>query len=114
MASNLVAVLLPWVEALAGALLIAGIWRRESALVIAVLLVVFLGAAASVLARGIDVENCGCFSTAKAEEPAWWKGVGWFLLARNLVLLGASLVLIRVEPRARLAPPSEAAPVPAP
>ena len=51
--SNLVAVTLPWVEILAGLLLIAGVWRREAALVIALLLVVFLAAAGSVLARGI-------------------------------------------------------------
>jgi uncharacterized membrane protein YkgB len=113
-----VAVILPWIEALAGVLLIAGLWKREAAAVIAVLLLVFIVAAGSVMARGIDVENCGCVATAKTdaktEEPAWWKGVGWFLVARNLVLLGAALVLIRVEPRARLAPPSEATPVPAP
>lgn len=110
--SNLAAVILPWVEALAGVLLIAGLWKREAAAVIAVLLLVFIVAAGSVMARGIDVENCGCFSTAKAEEPAWWKGVGWFLVSRNLVLLGAALVLIRVGPRARLA--KEATPVPPP
>ena len=94
--ANLVAVILPWVEALAGVLLIAGVWKREAAAVIAVLLVVFIVAAGSVMARGIDVENCGCVSTAKAEEPSWFKGVGWFLIARNLVLLGAAAVLIRV------------------
>src|SRR5260370_620916 len=38
--SNLVAVILPWLEALAGVLLLAGIWRREAALVVALLLVV--------------------------------------------------------------------------
>jgi hypothetical protein len=67
------------------------------------------------MARGIDVENCGCVSTAaaaKTGERVWWHGVGWFLVARNLVLLGAALVLIRVEPRSRLA--DDAAPVPAP
>jgi uncharacterized membrane protein YphA (DoxX/SURF4 family) len=105
-ASNLVAVTLPWVELLAGLLLIAGVWRRESALVIALLLVVFIMAAGSVLARGIDVENCGCVSVAKAGPPsawppAWTKGVGWFLVARNLVLLGAALVLVRVAPAPR-------------
>ena len=110
--SNLAAVILPWVEALAGVLLIAGLWKREAAAVIAVLLLVFIVAAGSVMARGIDVGNSGCFSTAKAEEPAWWTGVGWFLVSRNLVLLGAALVLIRVEQRARLA--KEATPVPAP
>jgi uncharacterized membrane protein YphA (DoxX/SURF4 family) len=97
--ANLVAVVLPWVEALAGVLLIAGLWKREAAAVIAALLVVFLLAAGSVMYRGIDVENCGCVSTAKTEEKAWWTGVGWFLVARNLAMLGAALVLIRVPPR---------------
>ena len=102
-ASNLAAVTLPWVELLAGLLLVGGVWKRESALVIALLLVVFIVAAASVLARGIDVENCGCVSVAKASPssawpPDWTKGVGWFLVTRNLVLLGAALALVRVAP----------------
>jgi hypothetical protein len=55
------------------------------------------------MARGIDVENCGCVSLAKAGAPtawppAWMKGVGWFLVTRNLVLLAASLVLVFVTP----------------
>jgi putative oxidoreductase len=104
LASNLVAVTLPWVELLAGGLLIAGVWRREAALVIALLLVVFLAAASSVLARGIDVENCGCTSLARTEAPAawpppWTRGVGWFLVTRNLALLGIALALATVEPR---------------
>ena len=108
--SNLVAVTLPWVELLAGLLLLAGIWRRESALVTALMLVVFLAAAASVMARGIDVENCGCVSVAKAEAtsswlPSWTKGVGWFLLSRNLVLLGVALAIASASPEPP-APPS--------
>jgi uncharacterized membrane protein YphA (DoxX/SURF4 family) len=99
--SNLVAVTLPWIELLAGLLLVLGVWRREAALVIAVLLVVFVGAAAWVLARGIDVQNCGCVSvTASAAPgawpPAWTQGVGWFLITRNLVLLAAALVIVLV------------------
>jgi uncharacterized membrane protein YphA (DoxX/SURF4 family) len=101
--SNLVAVTLPWVELLAGLLLLAGVWKRESALVVALMLVVFLVAAGSVMARGIDVENCGCVSVAKAEAasswlPAWTKGVGWFLVSRNVVLLGAALALAFAPP----------------
>jgi uncharacterized membrane protein YphA (DoxX/SURF4 family) len=96
--SNLAAVTLPVVELLAGALLVVGVWRREAALVIAVLLVVFLLAAGSVLARGIDVQNCGCTSLAAhdpaaAWPPAWTQGVGWFLVTRNLVLLAIALAL---------------------
>jgi uncharacterized membrane protein YphA (DoxX/SURF4 family) len=101
--SNLVAVTLPWIELLAGLLLIAGVSRRESALVVALLLVVFLVAAGSVMARGIDVQNCGCVSVAKggapsAWPPAWMKGVGWFLVGRNLALLCAALVLVTATP----------------
>jgi hypothetical protein len=101
-ASNLVAVILPWVEALAGVMLIAGLWRRETAIVIAAMLVVFLLAAGSVLARGIDVENCGCTSvTATAPtEKSFFHGVGTFLILRNLVMLGGALVLAFVEPKA--------------
>jgi uncharacterized membrane protein YphA (DoxX/SURF4 family) len=106
-ASNLVAVMLPWVELLAGSLLILGIWKREAALAIALMLCIFLGAATSVLARGIDVENCGCTSLAKTEgtaagwPPAWTKGVGWFLVTRNVLMLGSALLLAGVEPRRR-------------
>src|SRR5258708_6141403 len=66
--SNLVAVTLPWLEALAGILLLAGIWRREAALVVAILLVVFIAAAGSVMARRIHVQNSGCTSVASKAE----------------------------------------------
>jgi uncharacterized membrane protein YphA (DoxX/SURF4 family) len=110
--SNLVAVTLPWVELLAGLLLLAGVWRREAALAVALMLVVFLAAAGSVMARGIDVENCGCVSVAKAEPasswpPAWTKGVGWFLVTRNLGLLGVALGLAFAA-KAEPAPPPPA------
>jgi uncharacterized membrane protein YphA (DoxX/SURF4 family) len=109
--SNLVAVTLPWIEIVAGLLLIAGVWKRESALVIALMLVVFIVAAGSVMARGIDVENCGCVSLAKAGAPttwppAWMKGVGWFLVGRNLVLLAAALVIVFLSPLQRPFPAS--------
>ena len=61
---------------------------------VAGLLLSFNLAAASVLARGIDVENCGCTSVkAGAPERSPFRGVGWFLLARNRVLLAAALAV---------------------
>jgi uncharacterized membrane protein YphA (DoxX/SURF4 family) len=102
--SNLVAVTLPWVELVAGLMLVAGAWRREAAAVIALLLVVFLAAAGSVLARGIDVQNCGCVSVAAQPQdaawpPAWTKGVGWFLITRNLLMLAAAAAIVAAPDR---------------
>ncbi len=114
--SNVVAVTLPWVELVAGVLLVLGAWKRESALVIALLLCVFLGAAGSVLARGIDVENCGCTSLAKSEAttsgwpPSWARGVGWFLVTRDLVMLAAALLLAAGDDRRATAARSAATP----
>jgi len=102
--ANLVAIVLPWVELVAGLLLISGVWKKDAALVVALLLVVFLGAASYVLAQGIDVENCGCTSVSEthgadaAWPPPWTRGVGWFLVTRNVLLLGAALVVAFREP----------------
>jgi uncharacterized membrane protein YphA (DoxX/SURF4 family) len=102
-ASNVVAVTLPGVELVAGLLLIVGVWKRDAAAVVAAMLVVFIAAAVFVLARGVDVDNCGCTSVAAAGAapswpPEWMRGVGWFLITRNLVMLSAALLLVFVEP----------------
>jgi len=98
-AANVVAATLPWVELVAGLLLIVGVWRREAAAVVAVMLVVFIAAAVFVLARGIDVDNCGCTSVAAAGAtpawpPDWMRGVGWYLITRNLAMLAGALLLV--------------------
>ena len=96
--SNLAAVTLPWVELVAGLLLIVGLWKRDAAVVVAIMLAAFLVAAGLVMARGIDVVNCGCTAVAAATTPgawppSWTQGVGWYLVVRNLLMLGAALVL---------------------
>ena len=97
--SNLVAVILPWVEAIVGVLLLTGAWAREAGIVVAGLLLSFNLAALSVLARGIDVENCGCTSVKAAPGPrSPFHGVGLFLLTRNTVLLAAALA-VALAPR---------------
>jgi uncharacterized membrane protein YphA (DoxX/SURF4 family) len=95
--ANAVAVALPWVEAVTGTLLIVGLWRREAALVAAVLLTVFLAAAGSALARGIDIENCGCFTVGGEGRRA-----GWGLLAADAAMLAAALVIVAVPSRERI------------
>jgi putative oxidoreductase len=60
---NIVALVLPWVEVLAGAALVAGIWSRSAALILAALLTVFIAGIALNLHRGNPID-CGCFSTS--------------------------------------------------
>jgi uncharacterized membrane protein YphA (DoxX/SURF4 family) len=93
--ANLTAIALPWVELIAGVLLIVGLWRREAAIVTAFMLVVFVAAVGSTLARGIDIQNCGCFALDASGRSA-----GLQLIAADLALLAATLVVALVRPRA--------------
>ena len=102
--ANAVAFALPWIEALCGSLLLLGLWRREAAILCALLLVVFIVAVSSAMVRGIDIENCGCFSVKGGRSAGGW------LIAGDLGLLLAALFLAfwpamdRVERRDALAP----------
>jgi len=79
---NLVALTLPWVELSAGALLVLGVWKRASALVIAGLNVVFLAAISVALVRGLEV--CGCFGASVARKASPWS------LVEDAVFLAAA------------------------
>ena len=62
---NAMALVMPWVEILAGLALILGVWRREAAVVCGLLILVFLVAIGVNLARGHAVD-CGCFDVHAA------------------------------------------------
>ena len=62
---NAFALVMPWVEILAGLALILGLWRREAAIVVGLLVLVFLTAIGWNLARGHAVD-CGCFDVHAA------------------------------------------------
>jgi len=87
--ANLLAITLPWMEVLAGVLLIAGFWRREAAAVTGLMLVTFIFAVGWALALGIDMENCGCFSVTGAG-----RAVGWELLFGDVGLLALAVILM--------------------
>jgi uncharacterized membrane protein YphA (DoxX/SURF4 family) len=78
---NLAALVLPWIEIVAGGLLVAGVWKRAGAAVVAVLCALFLGALTVGLWRGLEV--CGCFGATLARRVSGW----------SLVEDGALLVL---------------------
>lgn len=83
---------LPWMEMIAGVLLLAGVWTRAAAAVIGAMLVAFIFGIISVIYREMDV-SCGCFG--KYEIPC--KGsLGVCHLIRNSVLLAmAGLVVVK-------------------
>ena len=77
---NLLAVVLPWIEIVAGLSLMLGIEARAGAVVATALMIVFTAAVAAAWARGLDFE-CGCFGKAGAST------IGARKLAENLGLL---------------------------
>lgn len=87
---NLVALTMPWIEIVAGAMLIAGVRVRPAALVVAALMAVFLVALIIALARGLDM-SCGCFASQGAEsDPISWRTVlrdlVWFAMAAHVAV----------------------------
>ena len=88
---NLVAILMPWIEVVAGAFVLAGVWLRASALVIVSLTAMFFVLIVSALVRGLNIE-CGCFGTIGG------KHIGLFNLAIDSTLfLLASLLAKRTQ-----------------
>lgn len=84
---NLMAIVMPWLELVTGVLIITGILMRGSAFWIGVMLLVFIVALSSALARGLDI-SCGCFSVEGGH------GVDIGLLIRDILMfLGAVIVM---------------------
>jgi len=78
----LVAAVLPSIEILCGVLLLVNRRVRPAALLLGALLLVFIAALISVLARGLEID-CGCFSPEHPTTPgvALWRDAGLLLLA---------------------------------
>ena len=86
-----IALMLPWLELVAGFGLLIPQIRRGSNLIIALLLIVFIALHVSAWARGLDI-NCGCFNAHESEKTPDYL---WLVL-RNIGLLAACIfVLIR-------------------
>jgi len=94
-AVNALALVMPWVEFLAGLALILGVWRREAAALTGLLIVVFIAAIAFNLARGHAVD-CGCFdvhAAGKSREELL-TDMRWVLVRDAAILLMVAQVLI--------------------
>ncbi|AGW13216.1 MauE/DoxX family redox-associated membrane protein [Megalodesulfovibrio gigas] len=79
---NPVAVIMPWVELVAGLMLLVGLRPKAATLVIGGLLALFTLAIAITLVRGVPI-GCGCFKSL--EEPmsvaTLLRDLGWLAMA---------------------------------
>jgi putative oxidoreductase len=84
---NISALLMPWVEIVAGLLLVLGIWVKPARNVVAALLVVFMIAISINLFRGNAVD-CGCFNVADANKT-WDERIRdmWMVILRDTGML---------------------------
>jgi uncharacterized membrane protein YphA (DoxX/SURF4 family) len=64
---NISALLMPWVELLAGLALILGVWTKPARWIIALLLATFMVAITINLLRGNAID-CGCFDVSSANK----------------------------------------------
>lgn len=67
--AHLIGYALPWLEVAIGLLLIFGIMVRPAAILSGLIMVVFIGAIASVWARGMLID-CGCFGGGGEIDPS--------------------------------------------
>ncbi len=82
---NLVAMILPWVELVAGTALVLGTRSRAAAWICAALMIVFTIGIAQAAARGLDFE-CGCFGKGDSST------VGLQKLFENVGLTAVALL----------------------
>ncbi|MBI3925028.1 MAG: DoxX family membrane protein [Armatimonadetes bacterium] len=84
----LAALVLPWVELLAGGLLVAGLLSYSSAAVLGGLSLVFALVVGWAWIQGLAVP-CGCFQLGESSS-----GIGWGHLAFDLALAAAALLVL--------------------
>jgi len=86
--AGIFAFVLPWTELVAGCALILNVYRRGSALIIAMCLFVFIIAIAQGMIRNLDI-SCGCFT----QDPGAAK-IGVFKLLEDLFLLSLAIFMV--------------------
>jgi putative oxidoreductase len=84
-ATNLLAMMIPWVELVAGLALVTGVRPRAGAFVYTALMLVFTIGVIQALSRGLSFD-CGCFGKAGSGP------IGARKLAENLVMIAIGVV----------------------
>lgn len=82
---NLFALTLPWVELVAGVVLVTNLAPRAGTIILGALLLVFFIAILAAIIRNLDI-GCGCFGTHDAART------GWITLLRDLGMLALAIL----------------------
>lgn len=89
---NPAAIILPWVEVVAGVALIDGRGIGGASLILTGLLFVFMTALVITVVRGLDI-SCGCFSSTGEGK------VSWLYLVRDFTLFAMGTVVFLYHSR---------------
>jgi len=91
---NIFAIIIPWIEVIAGAMLLMGIFIKENSLIIFSMLSVFTLAIFFALLKGLNID-CGCQGTSQGQQ------IGVFKLIENIALMIGAFLGIKF-PRQKL------------
>lgn len=88
---NFFAIILPWIELVAGILLVFNNFPKENALIINSLLVIFIIMIFTAVIRGLDI-SCGCYGTTDGQEV----GLAKILENIGLLIIGVYIYLFSI------------------
>lgn len=86
---NVAALVLPWLELVAGGMLLLGFRVRTASLLVAAMMALFLAALVVALAHGLDM-SCGCFASQGAEEHP----ISRWTVLRDLAWSGLAVLVL--------------------
>ncbi len=95
---HLVAILLPWIEIVAGAAVLTGIWLRAAAALLSAMTLMFAVVIVSALVRGLDI-SCGCFGTVGGKHV----GLVNLVIDATLACLAIALAIRAGDDRRKVA-----------
>jgi uncharacterized membrane protein YphA (DoxX/SURF4 family) len=87
---NMFALVIPWVELIAGVMLVLGLRVRAAALVTSGLMAAFMGALGWALVQGLEM-SCGCFASQSAAK---FDPISWHTMLRDACWLVIGLYVI--------------------
>lgn len=91
---NLLAIILPWVEMVAGICLITGFKYRGATFIILFILAIFIIALSINYAKGVNI-ICGCFSTSSSSKS----NLLWGIIEDVVLASGCIIILLRSKLR---------------